>query len=70
MGYSRFDPAMTARAAWNAGKNVGTKRPLMQKQINAHPTYGSSSRCETIFMSSILILLLSHACSSEIRSLP
>jgi hypothetical protein len=33
MGYSRFDPAVRARAAWNAGKNVGTKRPLTQKQI-------------------------------------
>ena len=33
MGYSRFDPAMQARAAWNAGKTVGTKRPLTQKQI-------------------------------------
>ena len=33
MGYSRFDPAIHARAAWNAGKNVGTKRPLTQKQI-------------------------------------
>ena len=33
MGYSRFDPAIQARAAWKAGKNVGTKRPLTQKQI-------------------------------------
>lgn len=33
MGYSRFDPAMQRRVAWNAGKNVGTKRPLTQKQI-------------------------------------
>lgn len=29
MGYSRYDPAMQGRAAWNAGK----KRPLTQKQI-------------------------------------
>lgn len=28
MGYSRYDPAMQARPAWNAGKMVGTKRPL------------------------------------------
>ena len=35
MGYSRFGPALQARAAWNAGKNVGTKRPLTQKQISA-----------------------------------
>lgn len=33
MGYSRFDPAMQGRAAWNAGKTIGTKRPLTQKQI-------------------------------------
>ena len=33
MGYSRFDPAMQARPVWNAGKMVGTKRPLTQKQI-------------------------------------
>lgn len=33
MGYSQFDPSMQARAPWNAGKTVGTKRPLTQKQI-------------------------------------
>ena len=33
MGHSRFDPAIQVRGAWNAGKNVGTKRPLTQKQI-------------------------------------
>jgi hypothetical protein len=33
MGYSRYDPAMQSRRAWNAGKNVGTKRPLTRKQI-------------------------------------
>jgi site-specific recombinase XerC len=33
MGYSQYDPAMQARAPWNAGKTVGTKRPLTQKQI-------------------------------------
>jgi hypothetical protein len=33
MGYSQFDPAMQGRSAWNAGKTVGTKRPLTQKQI-------------------------------------
>ena len=33
MGYSQFDPSFQARAAWNAGKTVGTKRPLTQKQI-------------------------------------
>ena len=33
MGYSRFDPAVQGRAAWNTGKTVGTKRPLTQKQI-------------------------------------
>lgn len=33
MGCSRFDPGMQTRAAWNAGKNFGTKPPLTQKQI-------------------------------------
>lgn len=33
MGYSQYDPAIQGRAAWNAGKTVGTKRPLTQKQI-------------------------------------
>jgi integrase len=33
MGYSHFDPAMQRRVPWNAGKNVGTKRPFTQKQI-------------------------------------
>ena len=33
MGYSEFDSATQGRAAWNAGKAVGTKRPLTQKQI-------------------------------------
>lgn len=33
MGHSQFDPAMQSRPAWNAGKTVGTKRPLTQKQI-------------------------------------
>jgi integrase len=33
MGYSKYDPAMQGRPAWNAGKTVGTKRPLTQKQI-------------------------------------
>ena len=33
MGHSRFDDASRERAAWNAGKKVGTKRPFTQKQI-------------------------------------
>ncbi|RWO61758.1 tyrosine-type recombinase/integrase [Mesorhizobium sp.] len=33
MGHSHFDHARRERAAWNAGKKVGTKRPLTQKQI-------------------------------------
>lgn len=33
MGCSRFDLGMQTRAAWNAGKNFGTKPPLTQKQI-------------------------------------
>jgi len=33
MGYSRFGTSIRHRPAWNAGRNVGTKRPLTQKQI-------------------------------------
>lgn len=33
MGHSQYDPDMQGRPAWNAGKTVGTKRPLTQKQI-------------------------------------
>lgn len=33
MGHSQYDPPMQTRTAWNAGKTVGTKRPLTQKQI-------------------------------------
>lgn len=33
MGHSQFDGANRERAAWNAGKQVGAKRPLTQKQI-------------------------------------
>lgn len=33
MGYSKYDPSVQARTPWNAGKTVGTKRPLTQKQI-------------------------------------
>lgn len=33
MGRSHYDPAAQCRPAWNAGKTVGTKRPLTQRQI-------------------------------------
>lgn len=33
MGYSHYDPAVPERVPWNAGKKVGMKRPLTQKQI-------------------------------------
>lgn len=33
MGRTTYEPAMRSRLAWNAGKTVGTKRPLTQKQI-------------------------------------
>ena len=39
MGYSRYNPATQSRPAWNAGKNVGAKRPLTQKQIWAVPLF-------------------------------
>ena len=33
MGHTSYEPAIRARPVWNAGKTVGTKRPLTQKQI-------------------------------------
>lgn len=33
MGHSHYDPAAQCRRAWNAGKTIGAKRPLTQKQI-------------------------------------
>lgn len=33
MGHAQYDPATHRRPMWNAGKTVGTKRPLTQKQI-------------------------------------
>jgi len=33
MGHAQYDPATHWRPVWNAGKTVGAKRPLTQKQI-------------------------------------
>ena len=33
MGHSQYDPGAHDRRAWNAGKKVGTKRPLKPRQI-------------------------------------
>jgi site-specific recombinase XerC len=33
MGHSQYDPAGDGRSAWNAGKKVGTKRPLKPRQV-------------------------------------
>ncbi len=33
MGISRYDPAALGRPAWSAGKQVGIKKPLKQRQI-------------------------------------
>jgi hypothetical protein len=33
MRHSQYGRASCERAAWNAGKKVGTKRPLTQKQV-------------------------------------
>ncbi|MBX5227576.1 tyrosine-type recombinase/integrase [Rhizobium sp. NLR9b] len=33
MGVSQYDPAALGRPAWNAGKEVGVKKPLKQRQI-------------------------------------
>lgn len=33
MGIAQYDPAALARPAWNAGRKVGVKKPLKQRQI-------------------------------------
>lgn len=33
MGTSQYDPAALGKPAWNAGKQVGVKKPLKQRQI-------------------------------------
>ncbi|KXO74563.1 tyrosine-type recombinase/integrase [Brucella anthropi] len=33
MGMSKYDPGALGRPAWNAGKQVGVKKPLKQRQI-------------------------------------
>jgi integrase len=39
MGHSQFDDASRERAAWNAGKKVGTECPFTQKQVWAIPFF-------------------------------
>ncbi|PRX08569.1 UNVERIFIED_ORG: hypothetical protein BCL66_110105 [Martelella mediterranea] len=33
MGIAQYDPAACGRPAWNAGRMVGVKKPLKQRQI-------------------------------------
>ena len=33
MGIAQYDPAALGRPAWNAGRTVGVKKPLKQRQI-------------------------------------
>jgi hypothetical protein len=33
MGHSEYDPASRERRAWNAGRKLGTKRPLKPQQV-------------------------------------
>jgi len=33
MGIAQYDPAALSRPAWNAGRQVGVKKPLKQRQI-------------------------------------
>lgn len=35
MGTAQYDPAALGRPAWNAGQQVGVKKPLKQRQIRA-----------------------------------
>jgi hypothetical protein len=33
MGIAQYDPAAIGKPAWNAGRMVGVKKPLKQRQI-------------------------------------
>ncbi|SEI95980.1 hypothetical protein SAMN04244575_02491 [Sinorhizobium meliloti] len=33
MGIAQYDPAALGRPVWNAGRKVGVKKPLKQRQI-------------------------------------
>ncbi|MDR6757876.1 hypothetical protein J2Y48_003173 [Mycoplana sp. BE70] len=33
MGIAQYDPTALGRPAWNAGRKVGVKKPLKQRQI-------------------------------------
>ncbi|RCW81158.1 hypothetical protein C7476_11120 [Phyllobacterium bourgognense] len=33
MGIAQYDPAALGRPAWNAGRKIGVKKPLKQRQI-------------------------------------
>ncbi|BCG96872.1 hypothetical protein MesoLj131a_57360 [Mesorhizobium sp. 131-2-1] len=37
MGHSLYDPTASDRRAWNAGKKVGTKRPLKPRLDDFRP---------------------------------
>lgn len=52
MTYSQFDPAMKGRTALNAGKTVGTERPLTQKRIVTCQSRQPPSACPGISLSS------------------
>lgn len=45
MGHSDLDPAIHDRRPWNAGKNVGPKRPLKPRDIWAIRFYLDEHRC-------------------------
>ena len=47
MGHSQFDDASRERAAWNAGKLVGTRRPLPR---NRYGQFGFSSTAKDAFV--------------------
>lgn len=43
MGIAQYDPASLGRPAWNAGRKVGVKKPLKQRQIGPTHLRGESS---------------------------
>lgn len=66
MGHSDLDPAIHDRIPWNAGKNVGPKRPLKPRDIWAIRFYLESTNVCAI--GHCLILLSTARCVAVIWS--
>jgi len=69
MGIAQYDPAALGRPAWNAGRQVGVKKPLKQRQIWAIRFFlDREGRMREIVRCSILPSTASSAVAISLRS--